>query len=178
MRCLCGSVRHGWAVIKLLSRWISSLEFFGFRQQQRSFHRGRVCMSPSKKRRDFHRASAHATRQNASDRKQGRSSASRCSSRRRRALWLAWRADGHSTIPADKVWLFYRLALAAKTGTGVLGEFLCNSLPVQPPVRTRQRDVFPLAPLAMIVCVFLNLSPRARKTNMQNWLSSSCGVVS
>ncbi|CAK9033355.1 unnamed protein product [Durusdinium trenchii] len=64
-----------------------------------------------------------------------------------RALWLAWRADGHSTIPSDKVWLFYRLALAAKTGTGVLGEFLCNSLPVQPPVRTRQRDVFPLAPL-------------------------------
>ena len=144
VRCLCRSVRHGWAVIKLLSRWISSLEFFGFRQQRR-FHRGRVCMSPSKKRRDFHRASAHATRQNASDRKQGRSSASRCSSRRRRALSLAWRADGHSTVPSDKVWLFYRLALAAKTGTGVLGEFLCNSLPVQPPVRTRQRDVFPLA---------------------------------
>ena len=59
---------------------------------------------------------------------------------------VGMRADGHSTIPSDKVWLFYRLALAAKTGTGVLGE-LCNSLPVQLPVRAPQRDLFPLAPL-------------------------------
>ena len=100
-------------------------------------------MSPSKQRRDWHRARERAA---CSHRK--RSSASQKLSRRRRATWLLWRTDRHAHVPQDKVWLLDRLAQAAVSGTGAFGNFLSGPSLDRTRVAGRHRDIFPLPQLS------------------------------
>ncbi|CAE7733116.1 PDE9A [Symbiodinium sp. CCMP2592] len=110
-------------------------------------------MSPSKQRRDEHRASAwrhflngakgHASLASPCPQ---RSVASQRSSRNRRAQWIAWRSDRFSWVPKDRLWLLDRLGCAATAGTGSFGSFITSFAPE--PGRMRLRDVFPIAPVA------------------------------
>ena len=111
-------------------------------------------MSPSKLRRDLHRARAHNNRRLAlqccagrrpTTSARARSPSSRRLARARRASWLDWRADRHADVPQDRVWLLDRLRRAAFHNTGRFGHFVAGFAPG--PRSGRQRDVFPLAPV-------------------------------
>ena len=104
-------------------------------------------MSPSKKKRDRHRVTAHARHKGRTE-SRGRSAASRLLSRQRRAGWLAWRADCHSILPDDKVWLLHRLSRSCFSETGDFGKFLATPSSELPKTKVRQRDIFPLVQIA------------------------------
>ena len=112
-------------------------------------------MSPSKLRRDLHRARAHRNQRLAlqccaermpKTSARARSPSSRRLARARRAAWLVWRADRHADVPQDRVWLLDRLRHAAVHDTGRFGHFVAGFAPG--PTSGRQRDVFPLAPVS------------------------------
>ncbi|CAE7714737.1 PDE9A [Symbiodinium sp. CCMP2592] len=111
--------------------------------------------SPSKKKRDAARVTAHwqhaaqqETLTHVKCRGSFRSASSRAAARKRRLTWLAWRADRHADLPTDRVWLLDRLRAAAKTGTGTYGAFVSAFSPRKK--SGRQRDCFPLAPITAL----------------------------
>ena len=76
-----------------------------------------------------------------------RSRASRLRSRSRRQQWLRWRSQQHALVPEDRLWLMYQLAVRfwglAKPST--VNDSGMSNVPKQ----SRQRDIFPLAPLGI-----------------------------
>ena len=131
--------------------FLSSLSFpagvFWFPPVVWALWRHFVSMSPSKKKRDRHRVTAHARHKGRTE-SRGRSAASRLLSRQRRAGWLAWRADCHSILPDDKVWLLHRLSRSCFSETGDFGKFLATPSSELPKTKVRQRDIFPLVQIA------------------------------
>ena len=79
-----------------------------------------------------------------------RSHASRLRSRARRHEWLNWRSQQHSLVPKDCLWLMHRLAAQLWSLVGT--EYFPSNSTTTTRQTSRQRDIFPLAPLRVLEC--------------------------